>query len=115
MPDRITEIASEVVAVLVPHVVNKHRELTYGELSKLIEDRFSDKVNAWHGFGGALGSVQEACRELNLPNLPVMVVDQTTRRPAEGWYNQFDLLFPELVGLDDLEKRKRAKDEVLWM
>ena len=115
MPDRTTEIASEVVAVLVPHVVNKHRELTYGELSKAIEDRFDDKVNAWHGFGGALGSVQEACRELNLPNLPVMVVDQTTRRPAEGWYNQFDLLFPELVGLDDLEKRKRAKDEVLWM
>lgn len=113
MPSRTFEIAAEIVAVLVPFVVAKKREMTYGELSKAIKERFGDNVPAWHGMANPLGEIQESCKELGLPNLPVMVVDQSKRRPAEGWYAQFDLLYPELALLDEVEKRNKAKDSVL--
>lgn len=110
---RTAEIAAEIVAVLVPFVVEKQREMTYGELSKAIASQFGDNVPAWHGMANPLGEIQESCKELGLPNLPVMVVNQQTLRPAEGWYAQFDLLYPELAKLDGVEKRSKAKDSVL--
>ena len=113
MSSRTTEIAAEIVAILVPFVVEQKREMTYGELSRAIENKFADNVPAWHGMAGPLGEVQESCKEHGLPNLPVMVVDQQKRRPAEGWYEQFDLLYPELAQLDNVEKRNKAKDSVL--
>lgn len=113
MPSRTVEIAAEIVAVLVPFVVSKKREMTYGELSKAIKKRFDDNVPAWHGMANPLGEIQDACKELDLPNLPVMVVDQAKMRPAAGWYIQFDSLYPELALLDNVEKRMKAKDSVL--
>ena len=113
MASRTVVIAAEIVAVLVPFVVEKQREMTYGELSKAIASQFGDNVPAWHGMANPLGEIQESCKELGLPNLPVMVVNQQTLRPAEGWYAQFDLLYPELAMLDDIEKRNKAKDSVL--
>lgn len=113
MPSRTVEIATEIVAVLVPFVVAEKREMTYGELSKAIKGRFGDNVPTWHGMANPLGEIQESCKELGLPNLPVMVVDQTKRRPAEGWYAQFDLLYPELALLDEVEKRNKARYRVL--
>lgn len=113
MPSRTVEIASEIVAVLVPFVVEKKRETTYGELSEAIKQKFGDNVPAWHGMARPLGEIQDACKELGLPNLPVMVVDQATMRPATGWYAQFDSLYPELALLDDVEKRMKARDSVL--
>lgn len=109
MASRTTEIAAEIVTVLVPFVVEHKREMTYGELSRAIQNEFADSVPAWHGMAGPLGEVQESCKEHGLPNLPVMVVDKQSRRPAEGWYAQFDLLYPELAQLDDVEKRNKAK------
>ena len=113
MAARTVEIASEIVAVLVPFVVEKKREMTYGELSKAIKEKFGDNVPAWHGMANPLGEIQDACKDLGLPNLPVMVVDQAKLRPAAGWYIQFDLLYPELALLDDVEKRMKARDSVL--
>ena len=113
MTSRTSEIAAEIVAVLIPHVATRHREMTYGELSRAIAEQFDDKVPAWHGLANPLGEIQEVCKDNGLPNLPVMVVDQTRRRPAEGWYIQFDSLYPELAQLDEVEKRNKARDSVL--
>lgn len=67
MPSRTTEIAAEIVAALAPFVVEQKREMTYGELSRAIENRFADNVPAWHGMANPLGEVQETCKELGLP------------------------------------------------
>ena len=96
----------------MPFVVEHKHEMTYGELSRALENKFADNVPAWYGMAGPLGEVQESCKEHDLPNLPVMVVDQQKRRPAEGRYAQFDLLYPELAQLDNVEKRNKAKDSV---
>ena len=77
MSSRTTEIASEIVAVLVPFIVEYKREMTYGELSKAIKEKFGDNVPAWHGMANPLGEIQDACKDLGLPNLPVMVVDHS--------------------------------------
>lgn len=113
MASRTVEIAAEIVAVLVPFVVEKQHEMTYGDLSKAIASQFGDNVPAWHGMSKPLGEIQESCKELGLPNLPVMVVNQQNLRPSEGWYAEFDQLYPELAMLDDIEKRNKAKDSVL--
>ncbi len=44
MSSRTTEIAAEIVAVLAPFVVEQKREITYGELSGAIENKFADNV-----------------------------------------------------------------------
>ena len=113
MPSRNETIASEIVGVLVPYVVERRREMTYGELSRGIAERYGDNVPAWHAMAGPLGLIQEACKSLSLPNLPVMVVDQKTLRPAKGWYDEFDQLYPDLAGLDEVEKRVKARSDVL--
>ena len=113
MASRYETIASEIVGVLVPYVVERRREMTYGELSRGIADRYGDNVPAWHAMAGPLGLVQEACKSLSLPNIPVMVVDQKTLRPAKGWYGEFDQLYPDLAGLDEVEKRVKARSDVL--
>ena len=113
MSSRTMQIASEIVAVLVPFVVEKQREMTYGGLSDAIKEKFDDDVPAWHGMAKPLGEIQDVCKEIGLPNLPVMVVDQSSKRPAKGWYDQFDYLYPDLALLDDVEKRMKARDDVL--
>ena len=113
MTTRNEIIASEIVGVLVPHVITRCREMTYGELSRAINEKYGDNVPAWHAMAAPLGFVQETCKQLSLPNLPVMVVDQKTRRPAKGWYNEFDRLYPDLAGLEDVEKRVKAVTDVL--
>jgi len=113
MASRNETIASEIVGILVPYVLKRRREMTYGELSRAIAEQYGDNVPAWHAMAVPLGLVQEACKLLSLPNLPVMVVDQKTLRPAKGWYYEFDQLYPDLAGLDDVEKRVKARSDVL--
>ena len=64
MPSRYETIASEIVGVLVPYVAERRREMTYGELSRGIAERYGDNVPAWHAMAGPLGLIQVSLARL---------------------------------------------------
>ena len=111
--NKTTVTAKEIVAVLLSHVLENHTDMTYGDLSRAIVQTFHHGVPMWHIMSKSLGEIEEACKTLNLPSLPVMVIDEATKRPAKIWYDKFDALYPDLAGLTSNKKRDTAKEKVL--
>ena len=97
-------IARYVLSVLLPRVVEKGSAITYGDLSKAIKDKYGEEINPHVGFNYALARLLDACSELDLPCLSVMVVNQKWQ-PGTGFIPYYREVHPEAINMSDSEIR----------
>lgn len=79
-PERPTRIAKHLM-----ECASQMRTVTYEDVVEALKEEGFDEVGVAAGMGAPLGVIRERCRELNLPQLNVLVVNKGTRRPADDY------------------------------
>lgn len=64
--------------------------IEYGELSKIIEQKYGAYLNPHTIIPNIIGSISELCYDLELPLLSAVVVNKETQKPGSGFYDVYD-------------------------
>lgn len=102
------ELDKLTVKAIIEKLASSNSPITYGELAKTVGSLRGKKI-ANQGFAYALGRVQDYCKELQLPSLPVLVVDQKLV-PASGFISHYRIIHPEADKLTDHQIIKLERD-----
>lgn len=105
MSERDYPLARKIVTIVLPRVVEKGSAITYGNLSRAIKAKYDEDVNPHVGFNDALAIILETCKELSLPCLSVMIVNQEWK-PGVGFIPYYRKIHPEAAALSDSEIRR---------
>jgi hypothetical protein len=85
----VSPLAEAVYEVLRRRTMLPGPRLTYAELAAAVRGASADFEHVTHRsrpLYAALGEVGDACRRLDLPPLPALVVRADTRRPGDAYY-----------------------------
>jgi len=83
--DKHKLVAKELLLMLDPRI-------EYGELSKLIKEKYNVEINPHMEMAHILGVISSLAHELNLPMLSSIVVNKETHYPGQQFYELYDLL-----------------------
>lgn len=64
--------------------------IEYGEVSKIIEQKYGAYLNPHTIIPNIIGSISELCYDLELPLLSAVVVNKETQKPGSGFYDVYD-------------------------
>lgn len=64
--------------------------IEYGELSKIIEQKYGVYLNPHTIIPNIIGFISELCYDLELPLLSAVVVNKETQKPGSGFYDVYD-------------------------
>lgn len=64
--------------------------IEYGELSKIIEQKYGVYLNPHTIIPNIIGSISELCYDFELPLLSAVVVNKETQKPSSGFYDVYD-------------------------
>lgn len=87
------EIRRTIAQVLVENVEKNQIKLEYGELSKLLNDRYSLDVDKHFGLKHYFDKISRKCHELGLPLISAIIVSKDTQKPSSGFYMLYDELY----------------------
>lgn len=78
-----------IARILVNSAINRQGNISYSELTELLEKKYDLKVNPHYGLSNPLGNISRLCSELGLPLLSVRVQykNDTTGKTAAGFYD----------------------------
>lgn len=110
------EIRRTIAQILVEYVKKNQIKLEYGELSKILNDRFGLDVDKHFGLKHYFDKISRKCHELGLPLISAVVVSKDTQKPSSGFYVLYDELYgTHNAGIPVLEERclKCVKLELL--
>lgn len=96
------ELDRDVVKVIIETLACKNSPITYGDMAKIIGDKRSMQMSS-QSFGFALGRIQDYCKELRLPSLPVMVINAHSEIPNTGFIEYYREIYPDKTDLSDGE------------
>lgn len=114
--EKITDEHRFIVKYLLEKVSIGELKISYGELSDAIKKKHNVEVNPHTVLPHRIGLISRICHQLGLPMLSVVVVNDLTQLPGEGFYRLYDELHnTHYFGNEYFEKkiRKEVKDEVL--
>lgn len=100
--DRLT------VKVVIEKLARSNSTITYGELARRVGELRGKQISS-QSFSGPLGRIQEYCLALDLPSLPVMVVD-SSGKPKDGFAAQYRSLNPSSTVLSDSEITRKERN-----
>lgn len=88
--------------------------IEYGELSKIIEQKYGVYLNPHTIIPNIIGSISELCYDLELPLLSAVVVNKETQKPGSGFYDVYDKK-TQIKGNSFQEEKilKQTKREIL--
>ena len=89
------------VKAIVERITDSNSAITYGDLAKVV-GKMRGKTMSSQGFSGSLGRIQGYCKELGLPSLSAMVVDQSMK-PKEGFAKYYKSIHPESAEMSEME------------
>ena len=111
--DEAMELDRQIVEVLVSRLESAPSTITYGDLAaQLAREYGRDDARAWHYFDASLGRIQDACVDLGLPSLPVMVVKKGGMKPGVGYAAHYRESHPETASMTDDEIGKEQWNAV---
>ena len=116
----VERVAREVCAILMPTVAQTGETMTYGTLSKLINERFGHEVNPRSGFSRPLEILQKACWNKGLPCLSAMVVRKRRPRiPGKGFFDCYREVYKPKSSMTDEDilrsEQKRCREWRDWV
>ena len=84
---KLTEVEIEIVYELLLLVRESKTYITYKDLCDKIYKRRNIQLNPHTELPKRLGEIGKLCNELNLPMINAIVVNQTMKRPGDGFMN----------------------------
>lgn len=88
-----TEIRRTITRILVETVQSNQLKLEYGELSKLLSDKYGLDVDKHFGLKRYFDKISRKCFKLGLPLISAVVVSKDTQKPSSGFYILYDELY----------------------
>ena len=79
-------LAIEMLQFAIKRIVR----IEYGELSKIIEQKYGVYLNPHTIIPNIIGSISELCYDLELPLISAVVVNKETQKPGSGFYDVYD-------------------------
>lgn len=122
--EKLTQKTTDEHRVLAKEIIKLVLEgelrIEYGKLSKKVLDKYGIDINPHTVMRYRLGHILEICYALNLPLLPVVVVNQLEQKPNKGFYEIYDKLhntdyagnkyFEDKIRKQEKEAVKNCKD-----
>lgn len=113
--EKITDVHRYITEYLLERVAKGELKITYGELSKAILKKHNLEINPHTVLPHKIGLISEVCYQLGLPMLSVVVVNDNSQLPGDGFYKLYDKLHnTNYFGNEYFEKKLRTqvKDQV---
>jgi Predicted restriction endonuclease len=98
-----TKMLYEIALILVD-VANKNNVITYNQLSK----RLGNQITPLN-LGQPIGELSKVSYEIGLPLISVLVVNQDTHIPGDGFYR----LYSELNGISEIDAMNDFQNEII--
>ena len=114
--NKITDTHKFITVEILKRVLKGEVRISYSELESLISKQFGVQVNAHFSVPNKIGLISEICYELGLPMLSMIVVNNKTQMPGDGFYKLYDKLHDtHYAGNPVFEEkiRNQIKNEIL--
>lgn len=92
------------IAIILIDVANRRKTITYNQLSEKLNRKIAP-IN----IGNPIGELSYIAFDLNLPLISVLVVNQNTQIPGDGYFK----LSQELKGFSEIEAMNDFEDEII--
>lgn len=105
-------LAIEMLQFVIKGIVR----IEYGELSKIIEQKYGAYLNPHTIIPNIIGSISELCYDLVLSLLSAVVVSKETQKPGSGFYDVYDKKHHTKIKGNNFQEEKilkQTKREIL--
>lgn len=115
--EKVKQIDKDTLKGILLAMNRGENTVTYGDLSKMVEDVTGRRINPHMGFSIPLGRIQDYCIESNVPCLSALVVNQN-QVPGPGFIDYYRKANPQDARSDQdilADEQKACRENEDWL